>query len=494
MQYIRLNKGLTNYTLIPANSDIWDYIQDNNTDYYTSIFQYNEDHYNTWKRTGSVAGIKNVITNKLVFDFDDKNNLDAAKKDALTVASRLVSAGINEKNLQICFSGSKGFCVEVETTEPLTQEEFKNVTFALASDLNTFDTVVNDSQRIIRVVGTKHPVSGLYKIPLSLTELSDLSVGKIKNMAANLETVDQSVMNDWRPVTLPESIKQFKITKKQEKNEIKKIDHDLDLSLKPKWLSDAKYALQQGFFEEGERNLACMILASTYKNQGFPKEITYRMVKGSLKLRAERLGLDGYDKKELWKTIIEPVYSPNWQGGTYSYENTPLLQDVTKRLGLKIPTEEKPLAPLNKVSNIFKQFATDIDNNTIKLGIKKIDDEVRITTSMLVGLVSPAGGGKTTTSFEIMNHASKNNIKTVFFSMDMGAPLVYQRLIQKHTGYSSRKIFNLYQTNSPEIEKFDKTLDDLYKNVSFCFKSGLKVEEIRELTILRQKETGEKIK
>ena len=194
MEYIRLNRGLTNYNLVPANADVWDYIQDNQSDYYTSIFQYNQEQYDQWKRTGSVAGIKHVTTNKLVFDFDDKNNLEAAKSDALTLISRLLLNGIKEDNIQVSFSGSKGFCVELHTKESFSQEEFKNTTFALASDLSSFDRVVNDAQRIIRVVGTKHPVSGLYKIPLSVKQLSDQSVTQIKMIAANLESVDQSVM------------------------------------------------------------------------------------------------------------------------------------------------------------------------------------------------------------------------------------------------------------------------------------------------------------
>ena len=497
MEYIRLNRGLTNYTLVPADDNVWDYIQDNQSDYYTSIFQYNQEQYDQWKRTGSVAGIKQVKTNKLVFDFDDKNNLEAAKSDALTLIGRLMSSGVKEDNVQVSFSGSKGFCVEVDTKNIFTQEEFKNVTFGLASDLQSFDRVVNDAQRIVRVVGTKHPVSGLYKIPLSVKQLSENPVTKIKNMAANIETVDQSVMLGWVPVDVPEAINVLKVApqKKEIQTKVVSGNNDIDMTLRPKWLSEAKFALQQGHFEDGERNLACMILASTYKNQGFPKEITYRIIKGTLELRADRLGHDGYDKKELWKTIIEPVYGPHWQGGTYSYENTPLLKTVTERLGLKIPEKEtNELSPITTVTDSFKKFATEIKINTIKLGIPKIDNEVRITTSMLVGLVSPPGGGKTTTSFEIMNHASRNNINTVFFSMDMGAPLVYQRLIQKHTGLHSQKIFDMYENDDKRVGEFEQTLAKEYKNVSFCFKSGLTVEEIKELTIKRQDQLGGRIK
>jgi hypothetical protein len=105
-------------------------------------------------------------------------------------------------------------------------------------------------------------------------------------------------------------------------------------------MTEAKFALQEGFFQAGERNTAFMILSSTYKNQGFNKEIVYRMLKGMAELQARRSGQERYSDEELYNNIVDVVFSPGWKGGTYSYENTPLLQDVSKRLGLKPPKED----------------------------------------------------------------------------------------------------------------------------------------------------------
>jgi replicative DNA helicase len=164
-------------------------------------------------------------------------------------------------------------------------------------------------------------------------------------------------------------------------------------------------------------------------------------------------------------------------------------------MGLKPPqTDDDSVTPLSSVSSIFKKFATDIDANTIKLGIDKIDADVRVTTSMLVGLVSPPGGGKTTTAFEIMNNASNAGTKTMFFSMDMGAPLVFQRLIQKHTSHSSKKIFDMYKNDDKELVEIENKLAKEYSNVSFCFKSGLTVEEIKDMIIREQEKVDTKIK
>lgn len=496
MLYSRLSEGFKNYKLIPETEDIWKHIVSNEKDYYVSLFKYNQEGYQYWRDKGTVAGLQDVTTNKLFFDFDSVKNPEAARQDAIELCTRLITHGVPPDTIQIAYSGNKGYSVEIDTTTRFTQEEFKTITFALADGLESFDKVINDPQRIIRVVGTKHHKSGLYKMPLTLTQLTEMPVIEVRKMAADIDNVDTNVMESWIEIAPPESILALKKVKpKEEKRTVTTETTDLDLRLKPKWLTDAKYALQVGFFGSGERNTAFMILASTYKNQGFDKEIVYRMLKGVAEIQARRNDVDRYSDDELYNNVVEVVFNPSWKGGTYSYENTPLLQDVIKRLGLKPPSkEEDPVTPLSSVGGIFKKFATDIDANTIKLGIPTIDEDVRITTSMLVGLVSPPGGGKTTTAFEILNNASKSNTKSMFFSMDMGAPLVFQRLIQKHTGLGSKKIFDMYKKNDKELDKIEKDLAKEYDNVSFCFKSGLTVEEIKDMILKEQEKVDGKIK
>lgn len=481
MQYVRLSEGLKQYKLIPHNENIWNHIKSNDVDYYVSLYNYSEEHFKQWKQTGTVSGIQDVTTNKLFFDFDNLQDPEIARQDAITLVGRLIDKGFKQDNIQIAFSGNKGFSVEVDVAYNLTKDEFKNITFSLAKDLETFDKVVNDPQRIVRVIGTKHNKSGLYKIPLTVNQLSELPISQIKALASSLDNIDTDIMDTWIEVEMPKAV--FELSKVEEENKVDNniIVTDLDLTKKPKWLTESKYALQMGFFGEGERNNAFMILAATYKAQGFPKEIAYRMLKGVAEIQAKRNNQEQFSSKELWYNITEVVYSPHWRGATYSYQNTPLLQDVTKRLGLKVESaSDTAFVDLNNVTEIFKRFAKDIDKNTIKLGIPKVDSEIRVTTSMLVGLLAAPSAGKTSISLNILNEASRNNIKAGFFSLDMGAPLVFQRLIQKHTGLSSKKIFELYKNQDKFVLELEKKLVDEYKNVSFCFRSGVTTDNIKE--------------
>ncbi len=80
----------------------------------------------------------------------------------------------------------------------------------------------------------------------------------------------------------------------------------------------------------------------------------------------------------------------------------------------------------------------------------------------------------------------------MFFSLDMAAPQVYQRLAQRHTGHSSDRLFAAYQSNDTAvIEKVQKTLAEEYKNVKFCFKGAMNVDIIKKAIVAERDATGE---
>lgn len=495
MKYIRLSEGLYKYKLIPSKDAIWDHIQNNDLDYYSSIYEYNEEQYEHWKKTASLAGITDVTTSKLIFDFDDATNLDNAKKDTITTIDRLVEKGIPKDKIQISFSGSKGFGLQVDTDQSLTPDDFKNITRGVSGDLKTFDTSVSDAQRIVRVVGTKHPKSKLYKIPLTLNQISTLNVEEIKTLAKNLDDNFVEVINSWTSTNLPESFKQLKQKKKEQPKMESQIvvTEGLDMSAKPKWLSEAKWALQNGFFGEGQRNGAFMILASTYRGQGFDKVVTYRMLKGVAEIQAKRNNVTPYDNTELWKNIINVVYSPSWKGGNYSYENTPLLQEVTKNLGLRVPSigEENPKF-ITDITGKFKHYVKNIEKNTIKTGIKSLDRGLFMSTGMNIGLLGAPGSGKSSLALEILRNTSKNGVKSVFASLDMSSTRIYEKLMYKLTGRSRDEVYKSFKEDKEE--EYIKLLEENYGNVFFYDKSSPTVKDIREYILKCQEQSGEKIK
>lgn len=502
MVYRCFSTGVHKRTLIPFDANYLNKVSETieknpDKDYYESIYLYNEDHLKRFQEKNSLAGITDVKTDRLVFDFDSKSDLTKALNDAQDLVDILLTTyEIDENAIRIFFSGSKGFHVEIHLNDMLSRPEFENIVETIAGDLQTFDTAIKDQQRLFRFPLTKNDKTKRFKIPLSINQLFELSLEDIQKLSLhNDEPSFYDILSSYSTIDLPKSFKNIKKESKKEKVKAVEVMVEQtdtpDMSRKPKHLTPAKYVLQEGYFDEGERNEACMILASTYRYLGYNKEHAYNMLKATLRLRSHRLGRPEYDKEELWKTIVEPVFSPTWKGGVYSEEDG-LLAKTIKRYKLdKISIQDVGLVSLNSVADYFKDFAINIDKNTIRLGIQEIDEKVRVTTSMLVCLLAAPGAGKTSISLGILNTISNNNEKAIFFSLDMGVPQVYQRIIQRHTGEKADNILENYKNNNVQkIAEYNEALMREYKNVKFCFRSGMTTEHIKESLIYERDTTG----
>lgn len=494
MQYLALAKGLDNRQLVPANQDITKIVKSNpKQDWYTSLYRYQDRHLIQFEETGKLAGIKDVTTPKILFDFDDALDVESARKDTLEVCARLVKHGVDEDYVRIYFSGNKGFGVEVITDQEFSRQEFVNLVFNLAGDLKTFDVRINDEQRIIRAPLSKHPISKLYKIPLSLADLASLSIDEIKSAAKDASKYEID-SDELYMIEMPEALnvlknKTYKKIGKIELTDIKGFEiKDIDFSRAPKWMAKERYALQEGFFygsestNKGERNTAFMIMAATYKNQGFSAAHTLNLLMAMSEKQALRTGESVYTEDQLQREIIATIFSPTWQGGIYGQDEE-LLAITRNRFDLDALELDKPnLVKISDVANRFKQFAKTFEQNRIMTGISAIDDNVILTTGMMVGLLGSPGVGKTTLSNAFIEFLSKSNTPVIYESLDMYDNLLYTRMLQKYSGYDMKKILDMYKDDEPdEILKnaFAKVIEG-YSNVEFNFRSGPTVEDIEK--------------
>lgn len=507
--YVRLCETINNIGKLVPNTDIAKFIENQEKDYYSSIFLYNEDQKRkaeelieitkdgkTFKRPKGVSGIKEVVTNKLVFDFDS-DNLQNAKLDTIELIQRLEGHGVNSQDLNICFSGSKGFSVELNTTERFSPEEFKAIVHNLAADLKTFDPKIVDPNRIFRLPFTKHPKTGLYKTPLSKDELEGLSIEEIKELSSKALKVDADYLS--YTTKLPESVKKLKVVKKAELPvKTAELINDIDLTNKPSWLSNWKYALSRGLFKEGTRSYALTILAATCRNQGMSDTQAYYFLKAAAEEQSKRFGGDKFDKSEIWKNIIEVVYGQNWQGGSWSEDNFP--EDLKQfLLSNGIPRIDQGSADelVETVKDGFGDFisyAKDIEKNTIKFGIPSIDKNLKIRKGHSIGLIAPPGVGKTSFAVTLTNNMSKEGSHVYFASYDMYKNNVYQKLIQRHTGLKDDDIYKVFvEGNLEKIEEFRKVLSDNYGNVTFCFKNGQSIAQLKQSIKNAETRVGKKV-
>jgi KaiC/GvpD/RAD55 family RecA-like ATPase len=486
-EYYNFKEGLNSKGKLMTLDQLSKYEKDPNKDYYISIYKYNEEQKNRVDQKGTISGIKDVTTDILVWDFDSSTNPELARQDTVTLAHRLVNKyNVDPDSIQCYYSGSKGFHVVLYLgTKQVNPEEFKKATTTIAEGLKTFDVVVSDPARVIRMEYTKHPKTGLFKIPLHISEVDEMSMDNIKDLA---KTSREDMEFSAAPIALPEVL--FKATEKK-----KEPAKEMEESTKPpKGWKEYKWSIAQGNFESGERHQALMVLAATCRALGYDKEQTYYMCKSALKKQARRTGQDEFPKEELWENIIEEsVFSDRWEGGQYSPKTNPWLAKYCERMGFKEDEKEEPACvDLDILTNQFSDYAINFEQNIIKTGITELDESVMFSTSTLNGLLGQPGSGKTTMALNFLLNTSLNGIPSIFLSLDMGAPIVYAKLVQKATGYTFKKALELFRTNPQKAKEIANGIKHEYRNVGFNFKSGLTVSDIGQIISRHTETTGNK--
>ena len=514
MMYRRLTTGLNSVgQLIPETANVYDYITNPEKDYYLSIYKYNEQQKKDaeqriekvnkktgelYQRDKGVEGIEDVVTNVLGFDFDSKDNIEIAKQDTITTVERLMSHNIDVEDIHVSFSGGKGFSVVVNHDTNLTPEQHKVLAQAIAGDLGTWDDSLYNASRIFRIDATRHNKTGLYKTQIDPDDLYS-SVEDIKKKAEK-----RIVPKTFKKIKLPKSL--FSLTPK-EKEKIEKteheINHTIDFSRKPYYLTDVKYALHKGFIPPGDGNEGMMILCSTYKHVGFDMIDAYHMLKGVNEKRSEIYNIDKRDNDSIWKEVVEVVYDPSWKGGTYSIENSKLLKETAKKFGI---TENSKLESFDSIKTSFFDFADKINDNVIKTGIKSLDDNLLITTGMMVGVLGAPSTGKTAVASTIVETSAKADMKPLFHSLDMTKHLMLMRLIQRQSGVNTQNLLRKRIKGDPNYDssydfKTDNVVQDavdnlakIYRNVEFNFTRGATIESIEEDIKLNKAKNGDKFK
>lgn len=526
--YVRLTKTVQDFgQLLPAD-DIFDETKfqqivskDPKSDWYTSVYQYGQEAMDYFKKNGgSIKGYQGAaFTDKLIFDFDSKVDLELAKIDSIEIISRLFTDyKVPFDAMRVYFSGNKGFHVEVSTEGKFSPDELKNICVNLAGDLKTFDPRVYNVTRIFRANNTFNPKGKLWKIELEPADLNELTLDQIKKKAENpfklnfkpVPVKDLSMfdkfkkeMYKFKPVVAEDS-KDF--------NGIKGLDL-INFDECPRTTPRCMYALSHGVMQagNGERNAIFLRLASYYRNQGMTKEVCLSTLVGianeNAKLYPEA---DPYTKQELEDTVVNSVYTskafkliPGAAGVNAENDLIKKYCDAidaggfsNRKCCLHHRTDTRQTTvQIDDVSASFEHFATDFDKNTVKTGIEFIDDNMNLAVGTTTLLVGATGSGKTTVALNIMENSGQLGQHAVFFSMDMHKNLVYLKLAQKVTSYKQNQILDFYKTkNTIKIAEIRKAIAERYGKVFFDFSSTLTLEQMRDIVFKIEDENKIKVK
>jgi replicative DNA helicase len=512
MQYIRICNSLNDIGMLVPENEILSHIGSQKKDHYRSLYKYTDEHKKLAeeivevekngkisKRPRGVSGIEDVKSNFLVFDFDGEN-LNDAKNDTITVVERLSK---QFKDVDVYFSGNKGFSVEILLDQHFTPQEYKSIVYSLAGDLKTFDTKIVNPSRIFRIPFTKHNVSGLYKTPITTDELKTLSINEIKAIAKDEYDYSGLYRNVQKTPELFQELKvKIKEEVKQERSimpavEISDFDlSDIDWTRKPKEFSNEKWLLTKGYFPSGHRNEAMMIIASTFKNLGYDKTQTYYSCKAAADAQSTLTGSDKFSKEEIYNLVINHTFSEKWKGGTYSIKDNALLRGLNEIIPEHIKKQQreddKSIEHINDSLEFFYSYADDIDKNQVKMGIKPLDDLLEMQTGNLYAILAPPAVGKSSLAYQIINHSSVSGELCIFASYDMGRPTVIEKLLYKHLRCNKKELYRRYVEDKDFKNKIKKILNDNYANTQFIFKTGQTIDELKSSILNTEKECGRK--
>lgn len=485
MQYIRFSEDYNKNILIPATDSPYNYIKNKKSPHFISMMKYNQNQYTEWQKNKSLSGMHGSSTNRIWADFDSKD-LKQAFLDAKVFVDRLFSLGFAEDEVQICFSGNKGIGLIVDTTEEFTIEQVGTICSKIAKDLKTFDTSMYDHQRIFRLPFTKNEKTDLYKVPITYEELCSMNIDEIKESAKDLSNFDQDTIQSYYKTSNVKFPKEYlEIPKKVEKKM-----NPVSTSGTPRHWKEYKWQILQGNFEVGERHNALMVLAATLRGINYDSGTARAMLEEADKKHCERTKDSPCEEIDY---LIEQTYSDTWRGGQYSPKNNTWLKAYCERLGISEEvSSDQPLVKIGDVKSDFIDYVINIDKNTIKTGIERLDEAMPLTTGMICGLVGSASSGKTAMALKMLKNTSKAGITSVFASLDMHRTRLLEKLIYSNTELERDELYKKVQDgNSGNI--FEKIAED-YKNVYFYDRSAASVAHIRKYIEQVQEETGEKVK
>jgi hypothetical protein len=245
---------------------------------YRTIYSFIEDHnrYSVFcsaYRYDTTDIAKSNLYGDLYLDFDDINDFEKVRADALTALSYLkIVYHINENQIKVFYSGNKGVHIIVPAIilgiepMPLLNGVFKTIALSIKSFTpnKTVDTQIYDNKRMFRIPNTIHEKSKLYKIPITPEELRNLTEEDIKKLAQQPRTIQLNTVYETNNIAqkqFQKAIEEYYILDKETKK---------DKRFKSKYNFTPpciQYILENGA-TEGQRNITIACLTGFCKNSG----------------------------------------------------------------------------------------------------------------------------------------------------------------------------------------------------------------------------------
>lgn len=238
------------------------------SDTYSTIYRYDN-------RNQDLANI--IAPLYIDLDIDDlENNYSKLKRDMLLLIRRLKTLfHLEDNNLQIFFSGSKGFHIlipyEIFGIRPCKDlnSKYKSIATELKSYTITksIDTKIYDSKRLFREPNTINSKTGLYKVPLTLDDIRNFTYEELIEYAKTPKNREDIVIDKTYKKKSEEAINN--LIEELEERQRRSINHRVARQMleNKEMLPCVKYVLQHGANKGGRNNTAMALASALYQRE-----------------------------------------------------------------------------------------------------------------------------------------------------------------------------------------------------------------------------------
>lgn len=419
-----------------------------------SVFRFSRDILDYYKSKKTISDYSGLIHTGeyLISDFDCSENIEIAKQDVITFMKYIqgfLQFPNQLENIPIYFTGGKGFNVYlpislIGTIEPATNlhlrvkyfyktliENIYNETDYL---ITTLDFQIYSKTHLIRVPNTLNTKTNLFKIPLYFSELINLDISEIKELAKEVRKIDYS-FNSLKENFELRKIFYQDLNRLDKQQETKQINGGGGLNLEP--------------VSKGNRNKTLLINANRLRYKNIPINEAKQILK-------------------LWNaTLPEPLSEAEFNRtveSAYRYETREPIRTIDRSSFYNFEDRKKS----------YEVMLNDLEAKTVKTGFSLIDYKTRgIRAGEICLLTSITGLGKSTIVQNIaMNYCKNNPNKTaLYFSLEMGAEEIFEREIQiseNIAGYEVKHSLNKKGLNNFIVVTEPITADLIPKYLDSC--------------------------
>jgi len=425
---------------------------------YMSVYDFTEDYVEYAKEKKSVAGYHGTVSiSKLFFDIDlGTGTTSMCLNKARNLVDELINGwDLEPQYIQPWFSG-KGFHI-------ITPDFFgfgigddvpDKVKNTLTHYFKDIDPVVYDTIRLLRMGNSKHEKSGLFKIPLTITELMSFTYAEIQELASEKRHDPKFIVN-WSGFTPDNEDKIIeKPTYETPKHTASFEKTSVDSTC---YMTCCQKMYNQGPVK-GERHTTLLRLGSWLKRTGMTEHVAVKILlewgEGEISDPNTTFGREEISK------IMKNVYD---KGYTY-WCNDELMSKHCEEKCVYYQNRENHIAFKNneQVSNEFIDWFTGFN----------YDDSVDIGTfcgshlpwwanpKELIVVSGDSGAGKSAFMQNLMLHSG---LRTAYYQMEMGEELDRLRFNKMYFQMDDEQLRDHFTGMSrEELIKSQKIFDNIY--------------------------------